>query len=1120
MENDNKLKQPKTQETAPKTDVWTSGFDSKTTPKASPPPMQLSSDPIKGPQEPEEGEYDPETIVFDIGGFADPQNPGGDNGKGIMVTIPPDLDGPTALVQVVMEMLRLTESEAKIAIVKENLQWIDYKVNGQGLDRMGNAVHLLRFKPTYSERVAHEPESQKPQDAAPKEKYTAFKLYLAEHDCDNIRDPYVQYDNWAKTPPNMFFVEDVKEPGRGMFGTDFGPARIEYEQMRESVVKYVVWERLRAKRESLAKGIKDENGDVKANVAAMADSFPALIDAETMRKYIPAKYYSDWVSLHSRMIEAMCALDEGDPSMLQQGGLGARVFELAKWFTEHKKDRKVAENFHSREQLRNKFSDKDVQQLLGLVSMTDFNVDRGRELVQLYYKLTFAIMEVAGHLIASFDAKHPKGDNDEPSLAGLQMENQGKAGAAMLGLISNHPNAKKISATFYPEKETKDFRQGGEKDGGNDWSNGMPLELFLWHDEKEGEWVLEDFSDLDSQKENRVKGGADAPVPAALFEQLNSKLRFPKGALFYRVPNEGSYRILRTTEPTTLGDWLRTVAIAGLVIGMAVGTMGASIPAQVIMIGSSVAMAGAEISDMVEEKEQGMLGTQRIVLHSALIASCIFSGATASLRMAGMASSSTARIVAGLQVGADSVCVAVFSKEAYEGLRDAANDPEGITFTRLLGFFLQMGMNGLMLYGVKGSAMEATGAKEMSAAEKLLEAEAKATKRGERMAAREEKIQKGKNTFNKELENLFGKERGRVVSATVKGAAAFGLGSVTVTISMKNFRRLCKIIGTLVKTGGDVSVDIVIKHLEKLGVRSRDLLAADHGAIQLAINDVKRVDMTAEEIAFADSYYLHVLDSELTNYELREFHRHGYTVDAETGSLVKPNGRTVNFKHEFLPHDLRSKSFDFQRYIDFEADGDLMALVKGRQQLRERIAEVRRDIKARQASGEQIPQAEMDAFYKEASEVGVMSENIAERSLQKYIAGEGYIKLYPPDGAPSSKSGDFDRIYMKKVGGRYQIFEVKGGSSPIKDRIINNVEGIAMGTIAEQGTLPYFKQILHEMGKKEATAGLAEDLLIALDKGKVDYMYYKQGFDDFGKLKQPEVGQFDIRKPELEGEVK
>ena len=59
--------------------------------------------------------------------------------------------------------------------------------------------------------------------------------------------------------------------------------------------------------------------------------------------------------------------------------------------------------------------------------------------------------------------------------------------------------------------------------------------------------------------------------------------------------------------------------------------------------------------------------------------------------------------------------------------------------------------------------------------------------------------------------------------------------------------------------------------------------------------------------------------------------------------------------------------------------------------------------------------------------------------------------------------------------------------------------------------MPYLKQIIHEMGKKESTVELADDLRIALDEGKVDYLYFRQGFGADGNLLAPELRQFDIR---------
>jgi hypothetical protein len=695
---------------------WVSAFEAQSTPTVRPPAVQLTADPVQGDHCTEESDHEPETVVFDIGGFADPQNPAaGGGGKGIKVVVPPGLNSPTALVHVVMAMLRVSEAEAKVAIEKEHMQWTNYRLEGHGTDRAGNVIHLMRFKPKYAERTAHEPATLRPAAADELARYKAFKLYLLDHDGDNIRDPYAQYDSFAQSPSNHFFIPEAKDGGSAMFGAGLAGARGAYEDMREAVVQYIVWERLRAKREGLAHGIGDETTSLMAMVGQMADRFPSMVDMEAMQYYMPDRYFTAWNALHARMIVAQGALEQGDASQLQ-GDLGEKVYQLAYWFADFALAKFGV--WSSGEKRYQKFGAADVLEIHQLTEAKELTMEQGLRLMHRYHKLTFAMMEVAGRSMAHGTERtllQPHRDA-ELNLQGRIVENQGKVGTAMLGLLDSHPTAKRVNAIFYPEAETKDFRQGGEKSGGDDWSEGIPLNLYLWHDAEAGEWVLEDFTDIYGRKENRAKGAANAPVPAALFEELDSKLRFPKGALYYRCPDEASYRIMRTTEPTTVADWLRMVAIAGLAVGLAVATMGTSIPAQVVMIGSAVAMAGAEVASGIEEAGHGMLDTERVVIHSALIASCILGGTTGALGMLGKAGrlgvtgGKVARVVAGLQVGADAVCVAVFTKEAFEGLEAAADDPEGVTFTRLLGFFLQMGMNGLMLYGMRGSMMEAAGA--------------------------------------------------------------------------------------------------------------------------------------------------------------------------------------------------------------------------------------------------------------------------------------------------------------------------------------------------------------------------------------------------------------------------
>jgi hypothetical protein len=259
----------------------------------------------------------------------------------------------------------------------------------------------------------------------------------------------------------------------------------------------------------------------------------------------------------------------------------------------------------------------------------------------------------------------------------------------------------------------------------------------------------------------------------------------------------------------------------------------------------------------------------------------------------------------------------------------------------------------------------------------------------------------------------------------------------------------------------------------------------------------------------AEQYFLNNPTGGLTNYELREMHRQGYTLNPRTGQPNAPQ-RSPDYYHRQLEPSQRTQMIDFQKKVNFDTDPVLQALVSLRKKQRAEVAKLREDIKRRQEAGEEISEAEMKAFHQSANEVGLYSEKIAERSLKKYLDDEGFVQVYPEIGAPSSGAGDFDRIYVKEEGGRYLVFEVKGGSSPIETRKVTDVPGYPDTTIAEQGTRPYFLQILFEMGKKEKTEELAIKLKRAFDLGELDYLFYRQDFTASGDLKSPEIGQFDI----------
>jgi hypothetical protein len=374
-------KQSQTPIAAGQTEVWQSAFEAQTPLTATPPPLQLTADPVPGDQEGGESEYTPETVVFDIGGFADPSNPGEGNGKGIKIVLPPDLDGPTALLQVVMAMLRLSEAEAKAVIVKEHLQWENYNPKGQGIDREGNVIHLMRFKPRFAERVAHEPETLRPTVPLDLELYKGFKDYLRDHNDDQNRDPYTQFDNWAKEE-GLYNQYAAPDASAGMFGENsaMNHEKQDYVAQREAVVRYVVWERLRAKRESLAAGIGEQKTDVQSTVQSLADSFPAILDLETLRRFMPDSYFKAWVALHARVIMAQGALENGDAVKFGEDGLATDISELAQWLVGNDTENLLHGNCVFCE-FEPGFTAEHAQETVKLAATENFGLEQGQQLL-------------------------------------------------------------------------------------------------------------------------------------------------------------------------------------------------------------------------------------------------------------------------------------------------------------------------------------------------------------------------------------------------------------------------------------------------------------------------------------------------------------------------------------------------------------------------------------------------------------------------------------------------------------------------------------------------------------------------------------------------------------------
>ena len=84
--------------------------------------------------------------------------------------------------------------------------------------------------------------------------------------------------------------------------------------------------------------------------------------------------------------------------------------------------------------------------------------------------------------------------------------------------------------------------------------------------------------------------------------------------IFWRTADGKRSGEQRTEAKRTLSEWLTYIGIGAAVIGLALATGGASVPATVMIVTAKSCGAGAAAAAMAEKSEQGMLTTMDITV--------------------------------------------------------------------------------------------------------------------------------------------------------------------------------------------------------------------------------------------------------------------------------------------------------------------------------------------------------------------------------------------------------------------------------------------------------------------------------------------------------------------------
>ena len=193
-------------------------------------------------------------------------------------------------------------------------------------------------------------------------------------------------------------------------------------------------------------------------------------------------------------------------------------------------------------------------------------------------------------------------------------------------LHAKHQDTQRVRAVFYPERQRLE-NQGTAESPSYDLQE---VHLYFYIYREDGEWHLTELTTPDDPIVSSEEGGTESTPPDELFEELNTRLRFPKGVLFWELPNGGRFS-LRTTEPWSLSDWLTAIGLGLAAAALVVGTAGLGTPATILIVGSGIVGAAAAGADIYERADVGRLTSRSVVINVASIVASLASAGTAGL---------------------------------------------------------------------------------------------------------------------------------------------------------------------------------------------------------------------------------------------------------------------------------------------------------------------------------------------------------------------------------------------------------------------------------------------------------------------------------------------------------
>lgn len=204
--------------------------------------------------------------------------------------------------------------------------------------------------------------------------------------------------------------------------------------------------------------------------------------------------------------------------------------------------------------------------------------------------------------------KTGKGTSDEALGNAHQHHAQLRSG---LELIADK-HATRLPALFHPDSKIVE----GEKTAGRPAVDTIPMNVFFWRDAKDGKVHIFDLTTPGRAHEQVVDGPLTSVTLATFFEEV---ARYPQGAVRYSLP-DGTAGVAATTGKTKWYEWVGYAGLAVAALGLALVTLGASVPATACFAIGAAAGGLSAAGHLVDSSRLGTATTSSVVLDVAQIA--------------------------------------------------------------------------------------------------------------------------------------------------------------------------------------------------------------------------------------------------------------------------------------------------------------------------------------------------------------------------------------------------------------------------------------------------------------------------------------------------------------------